>query len=151
MSELRIRAARPDDAEQIIAIDQASFAQPWAPATMQSALQKAAQGEYIAFVAEKESAICGFVVAWTIFDEGEIGTLAVDESARGQGIGRCLLEGALEACQRRGVNGIFLEVRPGNQSARRLYESCGFVVVGTRRKYYPDGDDAIIMRWEAEE
>ena len=148
MSELVIRAARPDDAEKIIEIDQASFAQPWSAATMQSALQKAAQGEYIAFIAEKEGAICGFVIAWTIFDEAEIGTLAVAESARGQGIARRLLEAALEACQRRGAMQIFLEVRPGNTAARRLYESCGFQTVAVRKHYYKDGDDAIIMKWE---
>ncbi len=148
MNELCIRAACPEDAEQIIAIDQASFSQPWSPATMQSALEKAAQGEYIALATEKDGVLCAFVIAWTIFDEGEIGTLAVDESARGQGIARRLLEAALAACQRRGATQIFLEVRPGNAAARRLYESSGFRVVGTRPKYYPDGDDAVIMKWE---
>ena len=150
MTELRIRAARPDDAPGVIAIDQASFAHPWAPSTMESAVQKAAQGDYILLVAEKDGAICGFVVAWTVLDEGEIATLAVCESARGQGIGRRLLEAALDACQRQGAVEIFLEVRPGNAAARRLYESCGFQIAGVRKHYYKDGDDAMVMKWEGE-
>ena len=32
---------------------------------------------------------------------------------------------------------MFLEVRPSNRAAVRLYESHGFVQVGTRRGYYP--------------
>ena len=146
MSEIVIRAARPEDAEAVIAIDQASFSQPWLPTTLHTALEKAAHGDYIALVAERCGAICGFVVAWTIREEGEIATIAVHEAARSQGIGRRLLEAALGECRRRGATDIFLEVRPGNVSARRLYESCGFRVAGVRPKYYRDGDDAVIMR-----
>jgi len=148
MSEIVIRAARLEDADAVISIDQASFSQPWLPATVHSAIEKAAHGDYIALVAEQDGAICGFVVAWTVREEGEIATIAVREVARGQGIGRRLLEAALNECKRRGATDIFLEVRPGNEIARRLYESCGFRVAGVRPKYYRDGDDAVIMRNE---
>jgi ribosomal-protein-alanine N-acetyltransferase len=32
-----------------------------------------------------------------------------------------------------------------NASAQRLYERCAFVEVGRRRRYYADGEDAIVM------
>ena len=150
MSEIVIRPAQLADASRIIEIDQASFTQPWSRATMEIAVQRAGRGEYIAFVAEDDGAICGFVIAWTVFEEGEIATIAVDESARGQCIGRRLLEAALTECKRRGAETIFLEVRPHNASARHLYEQIGFTSVGVRPKYYKNGDDAVIMKWEAE-
>jgi ribosomal-protein-alanine N-acetyltransferase len=45
---------------------------------------------------------------------------------------------------------MLLEVRPSNDRARRLYESCGFATVGVRKRYYPSfnetREDALVMR-----
>ena len=38
-----------------------------------------------------------------------------------------------------------MEVRDGNAAARALYRSAGFAEVGRRRRYYPDGEDAILL------
>ena len=38
-----------------------------------------------------------------------------------------------------------LEVRASNQPAMRLYASLGFEHVGLRKKYYQDGEDAVLM------
>jgi len=41
---------------------------------------------------------------------------------------------------------VLLEVREGNEGARRLYRLYGFREIGKRRGYYADtGEDAIIM------
>ena len=41
---------------------------------------------------------------------------------------------------------VFLEVRPTNAEALRLYESLGFQVIGRRKGYYFDtGEDALVM------
>jgi [ribosomal protein S18]-alanine N-acetyltransferase len=147
MSEVQIRAARPADADAVVALDQASFSQPWAPHVVREAIERAQGGDYIALVAQSETVI-GFVIAWTVRDEGEIATIAVSENARGQGIGEKLVRAALHESARRGAATVFLEVRPHNQSARRLYEKCGFQVVGLRKNYYRDGDDAVLMKLE---
>lgn len=151
MSEVIIRAARLEDADEIVRIDQASFSHPWAEKTMREAIEKAQSGEYIALVAELRNAICGFVIAWNVREEGEIATLAVDEVFRGQGIAQRLLEAALHEAARRGATLMFLEVRPGNIAALNLYEKCGFQKVGLRKNYYRDGDDAIVMRRQSTE
>ena len=65
--------------------------------------------------------------------------------ARRQGIGRALLQGALEYARARGVVRIFLEVAEGNAAALGLYAAFGFVSMGRRRGYYPDGGDALTM------
>ncbi len=99
-------------------------------------------------VAEVQNHVCGFVIAWNVREEGEITTIAVDEKFRGRGIARQLLEAALHEAARRGAEVMFLEVRPANQVAQRLYERCGFAQVGLRKNYYQNGDDAVIMKWE---
>lgn len=79
--------------------------------------------------------------------EAEIHTLAVDPMHHRRGIGRALLRATLEHAA--GAT-VFLEVRTDNESAIALYRSEGFIVVGTRRRYYrPSGADAFTMRRQA--
>lgn len=40
---------------------------------------------------------------------------------------------------------VLLEVRASNQPAQQLYASLGFECVGLRKKYYGDGEDAVLM------
>lgn len=56
--------------------------------------------------------------------------LAVDDSARGRGIGRALVEAAVERARGLGARRVTLRVLGPNAPARRLYESLGFVVEG---------------------
>ena len=87
----------------------------------------------------------GFVVYRATLDEAEIITVGVHPDARRTGIGIALL-GVMEAdLKKQGVKHIFLEVAADNMPAQKMYEQCGYVVVGRRPKYY-DGIDAIMMR-----
>jgi [ribosomal protein S18]-alanine N-acetyltransferase len=77
--------------------------------------------------------------------EAEVHTIGVDPAHQGRGIGRALLEGLLGAAD--GIGAVtYLEVRTDNASALALYRATGFVVVGTRRRYYASGADAYTMR-----
>ncbi|HHS97608.1 MAG TPA: GNAT family N-acetyltransferase [Chloroflexi bacterium] len=60
-----------------------------------------------------------------------IGNVAVHPDWRGRGIGRALVEAALETVEQRGGAWVGLEVREDNLVARRLYERLGFEPVGT--------------------
>jgi ribosomal-protein-alanine N-acetyltransferase len=87
----------------------------------------------------------GFIVYRATLDEAEIITIGVHPDARRTGIGIALL-GVMEAdLKQQGVKHIFLEVAADNMPAQKMYEQCGYVVVGRRPKYY-DGIDAIMMR-----
>jgi ribosomal-protein-alanine N-acetyltransferase len=41
---------------------------------------------------------------------------------------------------------MFLEVATNNWAARALYSAAGYAEVGRRRRYYPDGSDALVLR-----
>lgn len=58
---------------------------------------------------------------------GSVEDVVVDQSARGQGIARLLLEAIIDEAQRRGLTTLDLTSRPSRESALRLYESVGFV------------------------
>jgi len=58
---------------------------------------------------------------------GSIEDVVVDQTARGQGIARLLLEAIIDESQRRGLDKLDLTSRPSRETALRLYESVGFV------------------------
>lgn len=88
-----------------------------------------------------ECAVLGFVDLKLLYDEADLMHIAVREDARGRGIGRQLLECAIDAA---GEMPIALEVREGNTRAIGLYESHGFKRESIRKNYY-HGEDAVIM------
>jgi ribosomal protein S18 acetylase RimI-like enzyme len=88
----------------------------------------------------------GFTALLLTPPESDIIDIIVSSSHRGQRIGTGLLDWACDLALLRGVDTIFLEVRPGNMPARRLYEHLGFVQCGIRKGYYTDPpEDAIAM------
>ncbi|WP_280714709.1 GNAT family N-acetyltransferase [Kitasatospora sp. MAP5-34] len=60
----------------------------------------------------------------------QIRGLAVSPEARGQGIGRALVEAACESARAAGIRRMTLRVLAHNAPARRLYGRCGFQVDG---------------------
>ncbi|MDN3444806.1 GNAT family N-acetyltransferase [Microbacterium sp. APC 3901] len=58
---------------------------------------------------------------------GSIEDVVVDQSVRGRGIARLLLEAIIDESERRGLPTLDLTSRPSRESALRLYESVGFV------------------------
>ena len=88
----------------------------------------------------------GFTALLLTPPESDIIDIIVSSSHRGQRIGTGLLDWTCDLALLRGVDTIFLEVRPGNTPARRLYEHLGFVQCGIRKGYYTDPpEDAIAM------
>jgi ribosomal-protein-alanine N-acetyltransferase len=143
---LALREATAADLEAIEAIERRAFSDPWSRASFASLIGQA----LVHFVvATKDGQVIGYIVAWFIGGDGEIGNVAVDEGHRGQGIGHVLLEHALGSARARGVDVVYLEVRESNLEAQRLYARRGFVRVGRRRRYYrrPE-EDALILRLE---
>lgn len=88
----------------------------------------------------------GLVLARVAADEAEILTLAVAPSARRHGLGAALLRAAMREASARGASTMFLEVSADNEAAEALYAAAGFRPVGRRSRYYPDGDDAMVLR-----
>ena len=74
--------------------------------------------------------------------------VAVHPSARRRGIGSALLGIAEAAWRAEQVSEGFLEVRAENEPAIALYQGHGWQETGRRRRYYRDGADAVVMRWE---
>lgn len=75
--------------------------------------------------------------------------MMVDAQWRGRGVGRALVQGAIQAARDLGAHKLELQVWPHNQAARRLYLTNGFVEEGLLRRQYRrrNGElwDAVMM------
>jgi ribosomal-protein-alanine N-acetyltransferase len=151
---LRIRRASRADLAAMLAIEQASFADPWTVDSLSTALSLERMRVLVAEPAGKGTRgggtareVLGYVVALVVGPESEIADLAVAPNARRLGIGRALLEQIIVEVATAGVRTVCLEVRESNHAARTLYASNGFAPVGRRRGYYRTPvEDALVLR-----
>jgi len=77
---------------------------------------------------------------------GDIQTIGVLPEFEGRGIARAMLDELIAEAVRRGAEDVMLEVSSTNPRAQRLYLRYGFEHIHTRRRYYRDGSDGLIMR-----
>lgn len=78
-------------------------------------------------------------------DDADIGNIAVTENYRRSGIGNKILEHMIADAKKHNMQKMFLEVRVTNAPAQILYLTHGFKGLYVRSRYYPDGEDAIVM------
>ncbi|MEI6036441.1 MAG: GNAT family N-acetyltransferase [Planctomycetota bacterium] len=89
------------------------------------------------FVAEEEGKVLGYIS--TRIDgeagKGRIPNLAVDKIAQGRGVGRQLIEHALDYFRHEGMAFAMIETMVNNPVGQHLYPSCGFVEAGRQIHY----------------
>ena len=141
--EVTIEPMTDWDIEQVASIERASFRRPWQPGAFRTEMQR---GPSRCLVARNGHTVCGYVIFWSIPPEIHVLNVAVKLDRRGQGLGRMMMNHMLKFARSHDSNEVFLEVRPSNTAAIRLYQSLGFKPVGLRKNYYAeDNEDAIIM------
>jgi ribosomal-protein-alanine N-acetyltransferase len=130
-------------ADQVMEIERASFPVPWSEISFEEEINKGISNLW-ALISEQR--ICAYICFWMFDKEIHILNFAVHPQKRRQGLGRDLLAMVIDAGAARGIENIWLEVRPTNGPALSIYKKFGFNDVGRRKGYYSDSqEDAIIM------
>ena len=102
--------------------------------------------QYLA--AEFEGQLIAYGGIFYVADVADIHTLTVVADHRRKGIGRELLKRLIDWARVKKAQAIMLEMRLGNDAARPLYESFGFIEISKRENYYGPGLTAVVMRKE---
>lgn len=89
--------------------------------------------------------LIGYAGGWVVDGQVQILKIGVDPAMRRRGIARGLLARVASDARDLGASRCSLEVRASNAGAQALYEALGFHSLGTRPRYYSDGEDAVIM------
>jgi ribosomal-protein-alanine N-acetyltransferase len=138
---LEIRSFRYEDLEQVRAIEEVSFPDPFSKLLFR--LLKLRVGDL--FIVAQKDGIVGYAISETHNGRGHIISMAVSPECRRAGVGGALLQETLKRLGSR-TEQIYLEVREGNEAAIGLYEKYSFKKTGEKwARYYPGGEDAIIM------
>jgi len=141
-----LRQAGPLDGHMLAELHRSCFAQAWDEAAM---MQFAASPQALCLIGsvagDAGERAAGFLIARKASEEAEIISIGVVPSFRKLGLGRALLETALELLRASGTRRLFLEVEETNEAALRLYRSFGGEAVGRRQGYYDHGADAAIL------
>ena len=142
MPDLEIVPATPADVDAVHRIEQASFPAPWRREFF--AAEVVAESRYNV-VAKKGGVVIGYLFGMWIFDEFHVNKIAVEESHRRQGIANALMERCFEFALEHEISTISLEVRQSNRSAQEFYRCLEFETSYIRKRYYPDGEAAVVM------
>ena len=144
MAGINIRRMTLLDIEAVSRIEAETFPRPWSLDDFRFEMTENPVARYL--VVQKDDKVLGFAGAHIILDEGHITNVAITKMARGQGLGRLLMESLMQYAANLGVRYITLEVRASNAAAIELYLTLGFIKVNVRQKYYEDnGEDAWLM------
>jgi N6-L-threonylcarbamoyladenine synthase len=135
-----------DDLPAVVAIESASFEDPWTREMFNDELVQALSWREVAVVSGL--GVVGFLIGRRYPDVWHLMDLAVAPDRRRGGVGGRLLAGFLKAADAAGRR-VMLEVRQGNVESAAFYRAHGFAPVGVRRAYYTDtGEDALVMARE---
>lgn len=155
---LTVRPARPEDDAALQPIDLATWTSDVSPmpSGVAGPVLETADDVAGSLVAELDGTVVGYV---RLRQPGPLPShahvlvvngLAVDPARQRSGVGRALVQAALELARRRGARKVTLRVLAPNTAARRLYEAAGFVVEGVLAgEFHLDGrdvDDVLMAR-----
>jgi ribosomal-protein-alanine N-acetyltransferase len=121
----------------LAALHASSLEEPWSRRELALFLDQPGTFAMIASAGDTPTeAPLGLALCRATAEDSELIALGVVPSGRHRGAGRALVETALKRLAALGATKVFLEVAEDNASARRLYDSFGFVEVGLRKDYY---------------
>ena len=142
MAELR--PMMDADVADIIAIEQSAYTHPWTAILFEDCLRAG----YCCWVLQQDVAIIAYAIMSVGAGECHILNLCVKPEMHNHGYGSVMLDHLLTIARSHHADTAFLEVRPSNQNAIKLYAGAGFNEVGIRNNYYPaisGREDAIIL------
>jgi ribosomal-protein-alanine N-acetyltransferase len=139
-----IRLMQPADLKAVAAVERAAYQYPWSLGIFRDCLLAG----YYCLVLEVGGTVTGYGVMSVAAGEAHLLNLCVHPNAQRLGYGRRLLNALMARAADAGAEKIFLEVRPSNHVALRLYDSVGFEQIGMRPAYYQaenGREDAVVL------
>lgn len=143
-----LRPMREADLEAVMRIEERAYPFPWTRGIFRDCMR----ADYAMWVQELDGSIVGYGVLSIVLDEAHVLNLCTDAQAESRGLGRHMLRAMLRLARAGGAQRVFLEVRPSNMRAIKLYDAAGFNEIGRRPRYYPapgnGREDAVVMAKE---
>ena len=144
-ASVAIRPMNELDIPMVVSIERSAYQFPWSEGIFRDCLRVG----YICRVVDAGGDMGGYGIMSVGAGEAHILNVCIREEYRGRGYARKMLLFLMDRARAAGMREAFLEVRPSNIAAARLYHSMGFEQVGVRRGYYQatvGREDAAVLR-----
>jgi ribosomal-protein-alanine N-acetyltransferase len=148
MNKTHLRRMSVDDLDDVLNIEKRSYPFPWSRGIFTDCIRVGYACWLLEQKTPKSTQVIGYMILSIAVGEMHILNICVDPLFQGQKIGRGLLTDAIRYGLKNKASMCFLEVRPSNQTALKMYLSHGFNEVGLRKNYYKNKgkrEDAIVM------
>ena len=141
---MSLRKAGISDLHSIVNIEKTSYEKPyWNESLLKYLFNNSLTDS--AWIFEFKKKIIGFLIEQRCLDEITILNVAVDKKYQNNGFGKKIISQYLSIIPINSV--VFLEVKINNFIAQKIYTALDFEKVGTRKNYYNNGEDALIMTY----
>ncbi len=135
------REIKKEDIPFIISSASYGFNDGWNEEMLLSSFSTQRFGGIIASLGNED---VGYITFDLGIDDADIEEVFVLPKYRKQGVALALVNEVFLRLKEKGTKKIFLEVRENNILARKLYEKRGFSKINERKKYYFDGETAVV-------
>jgi ribosomal-protein-alanine N-acetyltransferase len=142
---VEIRPMHELDLPVVAAIERTAYQFPWSEGIFRDCLRVG----YVCRVVDVAGDMGGYGIMSVGAGEAHILNVCIREEYRSRGFARRILLYLVDCARAAGMQEAFLEVRPSNLAAIRLYQSLGLEQVGVRRGYYQatvGREDAAVLR-----
>lgn len=137
----RLRAMDAEDLPAVLAVETAAFPTPWTREMFEEEIRHPLSWNRV--VELEHVGVVGFVVCRFYGDVWHVMDLALKPAYRHRGLAGRLLDEFLGYVSP--DTPVVLEVREGNEAAKRLYAGRGFREAGRRPGYYRDTHEAALL------
>jgi ribosomal-protein-alanine N-acetyltransferase len=143
-AELVLRPMERADLKRVAEIEKAAYEFPWEFETFRDCFKVG----YHCWVGDRAGEVVGYGICTVGAGESHVLNVCVAPGYQGKGYGRQILQKLIDDASRFRIDSMFLEVRPSNPNAIKLYQGLGFNEIGRRKDYYParkGREDALVM------
>ena len=153
MAEFSLRRAVESDLEEIIRLWKQNIKTANTASDISDLFHPFAQYYFVAVPAlraidEPEEKLMGFVGGAVRAGHGHISGIAVDPEHRRRKVGEALIKVVEHEFRTATFDTVTLEVRVSNRGAIQFYETLGYRLAYTIKRYYADGEDAFVYAKE---
>ena len=141
---MKIFPLEQSDFSRLASVKDIDFSDAWNYDMLVSA-EKA--GNFYGFTIKKDekSELIAFITFSVSIDTLDIEDVYTFSDYRKKGFAKMLINSVLDYAKQNNKNKIFLEVKKTNEKAISLYQGLGFSIISERKKYYADGETALVM------
>ena len=139
---IKVEKSSLDDLREIYEIEKSVFKNYWSELSLNKELEN--KNFNLNLVCRLNNEIIGYLFSKNVKNEYHILNFALKKSYQHRGYGKFFFNVILNEYILDGS--VFLEVKRSNLTAIYFYKKFNFKEIGFKKKYYSDGEDAIIMK-----